>query len=77
MTEIMDYPIEELELGVRAYNVLKRMGVYTFGDLLAVTGQDVATWEKDNESAYFSRKMGYTAWEQIVRAKVNIENMAK
>lgn len=33
----MDYPIEELELSVRAYNILKRMGINTTDQLLAHT----------------------------------------
>ena len=29
-----NFPIEELELGVRSYNCLKRAGIQTVGDLL-------------------------------------------
>lgn len=36
-----DMVIEELELGVRAYNILKRMGVRSIGDLLWKTEQEL------------------------------------
>lgn len=34
-------PIEELELGVRAYNILRRMGVETCADLARVSAHDL------------------------------------
>jgi hypothetical protein len=36
--------IEEAELGVRAYSILKRMGVDTLGQLARVSVQDLNTW---------------------------------
>jgi DNA-directed RNA polymerase subunit alpha len=36
-----DTPIEELELGVRSYNCLKREGVETVGDLVAKSDQEL------------------------------------
>jgi len=36
-----DMPIEELELGVRSYNCLKREGVETVGDLIAKSEQEL------------------------------------
>jgi DNA-directed RNA polymerase subunit alpha len=36
-----DTPIEELELGVRSYNCLKREGIETVGDLLAKSDQEL------------------------------------
>jgi len=30
-----NFPIEELELGVRSYNCLKRVGIETIGDLVS------------------------------------------
>jgi DNA-directed RNA polymerase subunit alpha len=36
-----DTPIEELELGVRSYNCLKREGVETVGDLIAKSEQEL------------------------------------
>jgi DNA-directed RNA polymerase subunit alpha len=36
-----DTPIEELELGVRSYNCLKREGVETIGDLIRKTDQEL------------------------------------
>ena len=35
-------PIEELELGVRSYNCLKRVGIETIGDLVMKTEQELA-----------------------------------
>lgn len=36
-----DMPIEELELGVRSYNCLKREGIETVGDLVAKSDQEL------------------------------------
>jgi DNA-directed RNA polymerase subunit alpha len=36
-----DMPIEELELGVRSYNCLKREGIETVGDLIAKSEQEL------------------------------------
>lgn len=38
-------PIEELELGVAAYNVLKRLDVDTFGELVEVTEAELDSWQ--------------------------------
>jgi len=40
-SEFDDMPIEELELGVRSYNCLKREGVETVGDLIAKSDQEL------------------------------------
>ena len=37
-----DILIEELELGVRSYNCLKRVGIETIGDLVSKTEQELA-----------------------------------
>jgi DNA-directed RNA polymerase subunit alpha len=37
-----NFPIEELELGVRSYNCLKRVGIETIGDLVTKTETDLA-----------------------------------
>ena len=37
-----NFPIEELELGVRSYNCLKRVGIETIGDLVSKTESDLA-----------------------------------
>ena len=37
-----NFPIEELELGVRSYNCLKRVGIETIGDLIAKSEQELA-----------------------------------
>jgi len=39
--EFDDMPIEELELGVRSYNCLKREGIETVGDLIAKSDQEL------------------------------------
>ena len=36
-----DVPIEELELGVRSYNCLKREGIESVGDLIAKSEQEL------------------------------------
>ncbi|HXV58157.1 MAG TPA: DNA-directed RNA polymerase subunit alpha [Gaiellaceae bacterium] len=37
-----NFPIEELELGVRSYNCLKRVGIETIGDLVSKTEGELA-----------------------------------
>jgi DNA-directed RNA polymerase subunit alpha len=37
-----NFPIEELELGVRSYNCLKRVGIETIGDLVAKSEDELA-----------------------------------
>jgi len=37
-----NFPIEELELGVRSYNCLKRVGIETIGDLISKTEAELA-----------------------------------
>jgi DNA-directed RNA polymerase subunit alpha len=37
-----NFPIEELELGVRSYNCLKRVGIETIGDLISKTESELA-----------------------------------
>jgi len=37
-----NFPIEELELGVRSYNCLKRVGIETIGDLIAKSEQELS-----------------------------------
>jgi DNA-directed RNA polymerase subunit alpha len=37
-----NFPIEELELGVRSYNCLKRVGIETIGDLVVKTEGELA-----------------------------------
>ena len=38
-----NFPIEELELGVRSYNCLKRVGIETIGDLVSRTETELAS----------------------------------
>jgi DNA-directed RNA polymerase subunit alpha len=38
-----NFPIEELELGVRSYNCLKRVGIETIGDLVMKSESELAT----------------------------------
>lgn len=44
MKTIESLPIEELELGVRAYNILKWHGVDSIGDLMKITAEDANEW---------------------------------
>src|ERR671922_1409971 len=41
-----NFPIEELELGVRSYNCLKRVGIETIGDLVSKTENELAAIPK-------------------------------
>ena len=38
-----NFPIEELELGVRSYNCFKRVGIETIGDLVTKTENELAS----------------------------------
>jgi DNA-directed RNA polymerase subunit alpha len=38
-----NFPIEELELGVRSYNCLKRVGIETIGDLVTKSENELGT----------------------------------
>ncbi|HEY2208236.1 MAG TPA: DNA-directed RNA polymerase subunit alpha C-terminal domain-containing protein, partial [Gaiellaceae bacterium] len=38
-----NFPIEELELGVRSYNCLKRVGIETIGDLVTKSENELAS----------------------------------
>jgi DNA-directed RNA polymerase subunit alpha len=38
-----NFPIEELELGVRSYNCLKRVGIETIGDLVTKTENELGS----------------------------------
>lgn len=71
-----DYPIEELELGVRAYNILKRMGIDFFGDLIHVTPFDLnCFYERSlDERAYGIAICGETL-RQIVEAQAMIREL--
>lgn len=39
----LNFPVEELELGVRAYNAVKRQGIETIGDLADKTEKELGT----------------------------------
>ena len=66
---ILAYPIEELELGVRAYNIAKRRGIDTCGALLAVTLGDMQDWARDG------MPLGLPAARQIFDAQATIRAM--
>lgn len=69
MEDIRSYPIEELELGVRAYNILKRMGMYTWGDILDLTVQDLNTYTRVTGVG-----VGLPSFRQIAEAQNMIRN---
>ncbi|HSP07679.1 MAG TPA: DNA-directed RNA polymerase subunit alpha, partial [Acidobacteriota bacterium] len=50
MKDVLDKSIEELELGVRAYNCLKNANIYTLKDLVAKTESDLL------KTKHFGRK---------------------
>lgn len=62
---VMDLPIEELELSVRSYNCLKRVGLLTIGDVLKL----------NREELFKIRNLGeLSAREIIEKAKSVIDN---
>lgn len=67
---MFDFPIEELELGVRAYNILKRHNVDTCGQLLEVTVEDANDWVATNPN----HALGFRAAQQIIEACDSIRN---
>ena len=50
MKDVLDKSIEELELGVRAYNCLKNANIYTLKDLVSKTESDLL------KTKHFGRK---------------------
>lgn len=38
---VLNFPVEELELGTSAYNAIKRVGIETIGDLVAKTAEEL------------------------------------
>ena len=64
---VADIGIEELELGVRAYNILKRMDVNTCEELSRVTVQDLNAWTAASGIA-----VGLPAARQIAEAQALI-----
>lgn len=61
-------PIEELELGVRAFNILKRMGVDTCADLLEVSVQDLNAYTAATGVAFgFRSAMQVAAAQDYLR----------
>ncbi len=65
----LDYGIEELDLSVRAYNVLKRMGKNTIGDILSLTVCEVNDW-----SIKTNIGIGLPAFQQIQNAQADIRD---
>jgi carbon monoxide dehydrogenase subunit G len=45
LAQLLAQPIEELELRVRSYNSLRRKGIHTVGDLVALTPEDLLAIE--------------------------------
>ena len=68
--EILALPIEELELGVRAYNILKRMGIDTIEQFQDVSANDLNTWTRLSDIA-----PGLPAARQIADAQAEIARM--
>lgn len=67
----LSYGIEEAELGVRAYNILKRHNVNTLADLLEVTANDLNEWARIPGHA-----MGLPAAMQIAEAQRWVRQLA-
>ena len=48
-TRLLEMPVEDLELSMRAFNCLKRAGINTVGELIQKTEQEISrcvTWAK-------------------------------
>ena len=56
--------IEDLELGVRAYNICKRHNINTWGDLAGITVEDVTDWAINSNHV-----LGPVATRQIIDAQ--------
>lgn len=75
---VLDFPIEELELGVRAYNILKRHNVDTLAQLLDVTIEDANAWamtEYANGSYRQHHALGFVPAMQVIDAQNYIRSL--
>ncbi|MSO43831.1 MAG: DNA-directed RNA polymerase subunit alpha [Thermoleophilia bacterium] len=66
--EMANILIEELELGVRSYNCLKRVGVETIGDLIANSEDDLAAIPN------FGKKSVEEVKENLARHSLNLRD---
>jgi hypothetical protein len=62
-------PIEELDMGVRAYNFAKRFGVDTIGELAELTIVEVNSWSY--RSGTFEIRLGMRAFLQLAAAQAD------
>ncbi len=65
---VLDAPMEELELGVRAYNILKRRGIGTCGQVLRLNLADAAEWTGEGH-------LGDQALRQLREAQAGLCSM--
>jgi hypothetical protein len=68
---VLDSPMEELELGVRAYNILKRHGIDTCGQVFELNLTQAATWGGDDGT----RRLGSQALNQIKDAQGSLNRL--
>lgn len=63
------WPVEELQMGARPYNILKRMDVHTLGDLSNVTSDEVASWAARNQWCSLGDHDYANIHQQVERSK--------
>jgi hypothetical protein len=70
---ILALPMEELELGVRAYNILKRHGIDTCGQVLTLTESDLEAWQEADPL----HRLGGQAERQLREAQSLLRSMIR
>jgi len=70
-----NFPIEELELGVRSYNCLKRVGIETIGDLVVKTENELAAIPNFGKKSVEEVKETLAAEGQAVRGDEGNNNI--
>ena len=63
MKDVLDKSIEELELGVRAYNCLKNANIYTLKDLVSKTESDLLKTKHFGRKSLQQVKHVWIAWD--------------
>lgn len=75
-THYTDIHIEEFELGVRSYNILKRMGIDFSGDLIHVTPFDLQHfYDRRIEEGYGETPVTGRALRDIVETQAEIRSL--
>lgn len=74
--ELLASGIEELELGVRAYNILQRRGITTCGDLLGLSEWTIDLWNQQEARAGATvRQLRGEARRQVQEARAGLQSI--